>query len=95
MDLLLLVSGGTALPIALELCRALNRARVPWGAFFTDDGVRLIDNVDVVDALRGAVRAVACERSWERHSQGGCPVELGSQTSNSEMFEQARRVVSL
>lgn len=95
MEMLVLVSGKAASPLVLELCRALNRTSVPWGAFFTDDGVRLIDDAAIVDALRGAARVVACKHSWGRRFQTECPVELGSQTNNSEMFQQTRRVVSL
>jgi hypothetical protein len=39
---------------------------------------------------------VVCEESWHRFLPGlACPVEAGSQTSNSALMGEARKVVSL
>jgi hypothetical protein len=47
-------------------------------------------------ALEHAVRSVACEESWHRFcGELPCPAERGSQTVNSAMVGEARRVVSL
>jgi hypothetical protein len=39
---------------------------------------------------------VVCEESWHRFCpQLACPVEAGSQTTNSALMGEARKVVSL
>jgi len=81
--------------VALPLMRALTRADVRWGCFITNDGVQLLDNRDVIDALNGATHAAVCEHSWDKAGNGDCPIEKGSQTTNSLMMTEAARVVSL
>ena len=57
-------------------------------------GARAAD-AELQAALADA-RAVACEDSWHRFCAGAaCPVELGSQTTNSALMGEAKKVVSL
>ena len=52
----------------------------------------------VISNLRtlGDARAVVCEESWHRFcGKASCPVELGSQTVNSALMGEAKKVVSL
>lgn len=81
--------------ILLPLAQACRRRGHPFAAFFTHEGVRGLADPDVVSALQDA-RAVVCEESWRRYAaHTPCPVELGSQTINSALVAEARRVVSL
>jgi hypothetical protein len=83
-------------PIGATLARACARAGVAWSCFLTNDGVRALENPDVVAALKPAARAAVCEHSWRQHMHDApCPVELGSQTINSALMAEAGRVVSL
>ena len=92
----MLITSKDAVALAPPLMRALNRAGAAWGCFFTNDGVELLSESGTVEALSGAVRAVACESSWERAGAGGeCPIERGSQTINSAMMAEAARLISL
>ncbi len=96
MDLLIIMSSPDAEPIAGGIARAAGRAGIKWGIFFTNDGVRALDNAGLVDALTGADMAVACQDSWQQHMKGAtCPVELGSQTNNSLAVSQTKRIISL
>lgn len=96
MEVMLLVGSAAGGRIAASLGPALGRAGARWGAFFTGDGVLALRRPEVVAAMAGAERAVACEHSWHaRGGSAGCPVEAGSQVANSEMLGEARRVVSL
>ena len=96
MDLLLLVTTGEANHVLAPLARALKRQNVNWCAFFTNDGVTTLREKAVVEAIAGAGRAVVCQDSWERYLPGvACPVELGSQTTNSALVAEARRILSL
>lgn len=84
--------GARVLP---PLARACRRRGHTFAAFFTHEGVHGLADADVVGVLEGA-RAVVCEASWHRfRAHAPCPVELGSQTVNSMLVGEARRVVSL
>ncbi len=79
--------------------------------FLTNDAVKLVKESWFAEATSSCDSVVVCEASWVRYavtdsaqdsapntaqfSAGHCPVETGSQTSNSEMTGRARRVVSL
>ncbi|MBC8212212.1 MAG: hypothetical protein H8E21_14210 [Gammaproteobacteria bacterium] len=96
MKILFIIStpGGTS--ILLPLAAACRRKGVEWGAFFTNDGVRLLASDDVADALRCARKVVVCEHSWARFMAGeSCPQTLGSQTQNSILVGEADHVISL
>jgi hypothetical protein len=96
MEILFHVSCPEAKPLLAGLAAACHRAGAPYGCFFTNDGVRVLDDGDIVALLAGATRAVVCEHSWSAHmGKADCPVETGSQTVNSAMMAEARRVVSL
>ena len=96
MDLLLLVTNPQAGAITRSLARACDRAGIEWAVFFTNDGVMLLADPEVCSAVSQGGKAIACHESWDRYMQGReCPVELGSQTNNSELVTQARRIVSL
>lgn len=96
MDLLIVVSNPDAGAILQPLGQACARAGADWAVFLTNDGVKTLSNPETVAALSSARHAFACKESWERY--GGaetCPVELGSQTNNSELTGLAGRIVSL
>ncbi len=96
MDLLIIVSHPGAGEILKPLARALERAGTDWAVFLTNDGVRVLADPMLVEALDSASHKIACHDSWQRF--GGdlaCPVTLGSQTNNSELVGNAARIVSL
>lgn len=96
MEILLHVSNPASARIGAAMARACKRAGIVWACFLTNDGVRALLDPDFVEDLRAASRAVACEHSWRQHMGGlPCAVELGSQTVNSALMSQARRLVSL
>ena len=77
------------------LARACRRGGHSFAAFFTHEGVLGLPDPDLEAAL-GDARAVACEKSWHRFRRdAACPVALGSQTVNSALAGESRRVVSL
>lgn len=79
----------------LPLIEAARRRGVSVACFFTHDGVLAAADSALLAALT-PFRAVACEESWRRYRAGEpCPVEAGSQTSNSALMAEAKRVVSL
>ncbi len=82
-------------PAASGLLAALARGNVAHGCFFTNDGVELLRDADFSAGLASAERAYACEHSWAVSGGGDCPVALGSQTDNSAMIGETRRIVSL
>ncbi len=97
MEVMVHISSGDGIAVAAPLMRALTRAKVAWGCFVTNDGVRLLADDGIIEALGGADRAVVCEHSWEKAggTAADCPIERGSQTINSTMMAEARRLVSL
>ena len=81
--------------LLLPLALACRRGGHVFGVFFTHDGVRGLLSADLQAALH-ETRSVVCKESWHRFCDGEiCPVKLGSQTMNSAMMSEARRVVSL
>lgn len=95
MDILFHVATEAGVHFLPPLARACRRGGHAFGAFFTHEGVRGLRDVGLREALDGA-RAVACEDSWHRFcADAACPVELGSQTTNSALMGEAKRVVSL
>ena len=95
MDILFHVSTEAGARFVLPLALASRRGGHVFGAFFTHDGVRGLLNADLQAAL-SETRSVACKESWLRFcGDAVCPVKLGSQTLNSAMMSDARRVVSL
>ncbi len=97
MEIMVHISSADGAAVATPLMRALTRAGVAWGCFVTNDGVRLLEDDGIIEALGGAARAVVCEHSWEKagHAATDSPIERGSQTINSLMMAEAGRLVSL
>jgi len=96
MELLIVVTTSESGAILAPLARACTRAGIKWGAFFTNDGVRSLLDEEVRSALEASHQSVACQDSWNLCLEGlDCPVELGSQTTNSAMLSVTRRVISL
>lgn len=95
MDILFHVTTEAGAHFLLPLARACRRRGHAFGAFFTHEGVRGLLDAQLQAALAGA-RAVVCEESWHRFcGDAACPVELGSQTVNSALMGEAKKVVSL
>lgn len=95
MNILFHVSTAGGGQLLQPLLLAAQRAGTRCAAFFTHEGVRTLTDAGLVGALAGS-RAVVCEESWHRFCPGlDCPVESGSQTTNSAMMGEAERVVSL
>ena len=96
MDLMYVVSSRDAGAVLLPLLRASKRRGASWGCFFTDSGVEVLNDPQVLELMACAAQAVVCELSWERYQHGQeCRVRLGSQTNHSAMMSDARHVVSL
>lgn len=96
MNILFHVSTAPGGALLLPLAQAASRVGASFGAFFTHEGVIGLKDGGLVAALAAAERAVVCEESWHRFCPGiDCPVELGSQTSNSILMGEADKVVGL
>lgn len=96
MDILFHISTTAGARMLIPLAQACRRAACDFGVFFTHEGVLELDDAALQAALQHASRAVACEESWHRmRGHLPCPVEAGSQTINSALMGEARRVVSL
>lgn len=95
MKLLFHVTTAESGRLLKPLVMAARRANASFAAFFTHEGVKTLEDADLLAALAGS-RAVVCEESWHRFCPGReCPVENGSQTINSALMAEAERVVSL
>lgn len=96
MDILFHVSTAAGGRLLYPLLLAAARANCRVGAFFTHEGVLGLRDTDLAAALAQVERAVVCEESWHRFLPDlACPVEAGSQTSNSALMGEACKVVSL
>ena len=96
MDLLFHVSTAAGGRLLYPLLLAAGRAGCRIGAFFTYEGVLGLRDTDLAAALGSAERAVVCEESWHKFCHGlDCPLEAGSQTTNSALMGEAAKVVSL
>jgi hypothetical protein len=95
MDILFHVSTEAGGQLLAPLAHACRRRGAGFAAFFTHEGVRGLLDADLQAALAGS-RAVVCEESWHRFCpDAACPAELGSQTVNSALMGEAKKVVSL
>lgn len=95
-ELFFIVSLNKSLPILKPMARACNRNGISWCCFFTGEGVKQLEDVDLVEVLANSKRAIVCEHSWNEFMGSiECPLELGSQTSNSEIITEAKKVISL
>ncbi len=96
MDILFHVSTAAGGRLLHPLLLAANRAGCSSGAFFTHEGALGLRDIDLMAALSHIERAVVCEESWHKFCPDlHCPVEAGSQTTNSALMGEARKVVSL
>lgn len=96
MDILFHVTAPESARLLLPLATAAQRCSARFACFFTHEGVLGLRDAALVAALRAAERAVVCEESWHRFCPGlPCPVEEGSQTTNSALVGEAGKVVSL
>lgn len=96
VDLLFHVSSPKANNILRGLTEATNRSGCRWSIFLTDQAVKLVLEPWFAAATTNSERVVVCAASWEQFTDSpSCPVESGSQTTNSEMVGNATRVVSL
>lgn len=95
IDILFHVSNHNAARYLFPLIAAAQRRGAGVACFFTFDGVRVAADPGFKEVI-GNGRAVMCEESWHRFCPGEpCPVEAGSQTVNSALMGEAKRVVSL
>jgi hypothetical protein len=96
IDLLIIVSIAESGPVLLPLARACRRRGLHWTCFFTNDGVRVLEDPAIVEAIKYADAPIACEHSWTRYAgDRTCPITLGSQTDNSAVVARARKVIGL
>lgn len=96
MDLLILVTTSGAHSILVPLGQACARQNIRWAAFFTNDGVKNLQDEAVLSAVGSGQTVIACQDSWNHHLPGvDCPVELGSQTNNSALIAQTEHIVSI
>ncbi len=95
IDILFHVSHRGAGRYLFPLIAAARRRGAKVACFFTLDGVLVAADPRLGEAL-GDGRAVVCAESWQRFCPDRpCPVESGSQTTNSALMAQAGRIVSL
>ncbi|MCA1978435.1 MAG: hypothetical protein HXY29_02845 [Rhodocyclaceae bacterium] len=95
MNILFHVTTANSGTLLKSLALAARRANASFAVFFTHEGVSNLEDAELLAALSGS-RAVVCEESWRRFRPGfDCPVEQGSQTTNSALVGEAERVVSL
>jgi len=96
VDVMFHVTTLASLNILRGLCNAAQRRGCSWVMFLTNDAVTLALDTRLQSAMQSGDRIVVCESSWEKFAtEQPCPVEKGSQTSNSEMISFAKRVISL
>ena len=90
------VASDKAAEVLVPLAGACSRNSIPWACFFTGNGVKNLSREDVNEIITGAVKAVACEASWELYMGDDiCPIEIGSQTNNSALVGETDKVVSI
>ena len=95
-ELLFLISSSKTLAVLEPLARACKRNGTSWCCFITGEGVKQLKNPELLKLLPNAERAIACAYSWHLYfGSSECPTELGSQTSNSEMITETKRLISL
>jgi hypothetical protein len=95
-ELLFLVSSAKTGDVLKPLVRACERKGISWCCFITGEGVKQLQDPELLKLFPRAAIAIACEHSWhEFFASLECPVELGSQTSNSQMMTETKRVISL
>ena len=95
-ELFFFVSSAKTGAVLEPLVRACKRKGTSWCCFITGEGVKQLKNPRLIKLLSNAEKVIACEHSWHMFfGTTECPAELGSQTSNSEMMTETKRVISL
>ena len=95
-ELLFIISSSKTGDVLKPLARACVRKGTSWCCFITGEGVKQLHDPELLKLFTSAKTTIACEHSWhEFFASLECPVELGSQTSNSEMMTETKRVISL
>lgn len=90
------VTSNEAAVVLVPLVKACDRKSIPWACFFTGNGIKSLSSEDVKEIVKGAVKAVACEASWELYmNDDTCPIEIGSQTDNCTLVGEADEVISI
>jgi hypothetical protein len=96
MDTLFHVGTAAGGRLLYPLLLAAARAGCRCGAFFTHEGVLGLRDADLAKALGRIERAtVVCEESWHHSARRALPGRAGSQTTNSALMGEAKKVVSL
>ena len=96
MKILFVVSNPKSKEALLGLAETCTRRRQTFLCFFTGDGVEILSDSQVIEALCNAERAVVCEHSWGKYfAEQTPPIEEGSQTDHSAMVSKVEKVVSL
>jgi len=96
MKILFVVSNPESTQALIGLAKACIRGNQSFLCFFTGDGVKTLDNSEVIKAISQAEQAVVCELSWGKYFPNEpSPIEEGSQTDHSGMISIAEKVVSL
>lgn len=96
MKILFVISNPASTKALLGLTQACNRRKQPFLCFFTGDGVEILGDANVTEAISKAERAVVCEFSWAKYFPNQIsPIEEGSQTDHSAMVSVVDKVVSL
>ncbi len=93
--LLITVNRPDSRSVLKNLLQACSRKACAVCVFFTGQGVRSLEDREVLAALDEAAEAVACAESWKESFEGDCPVTSGSQTDHSRLIGEAVQVVSL
>jgi len=96
MKILIVIANPKSAEALLGFCGACSRAQQSYLCFFTGDGVKLLSDNTIIDAIKTAERNVACEYSWGKYFKSQeIPIEQGSQTDHSSMISMVDRVISL
>ena len=96
MRTLIVVSSEKAGPALCGLTAALVRANHPFDCFVTGPGVAVLTDVQCVERLSNAERAVVCESSWASAAPDAPPpIKAGSQTNHSAFALEADHILCL
>jgi hypothetical protein len=96
MKILFVISHPESTQALIGLTNACSRRNQSFFCFFTGDGVKLLNDANVNEAIGFAEKAIACEFSWAKYFPNqSAPIEEGSQTDHSAMIGAVDKVVSL
>ena len=96
MKILFVISNPETTQALIGLANACTRRNQSFLCFFTGDGVEILGDSKVIEAISQAERAIVCEFSWGKYFPNQQPpIEEGSQTDHSAMISTVDKVVSL